>query len=69
MTKARTVKDACPLTALYWDFIHRHRERFAGNPRMRLALRGLARIDNGELREIQARARVARRELGIAEPG
>jgi deoxyribodipyrimidine photolyase-related protein len=50
MTKARTGKDACPLTALYWDFIYSHRERFAGNPRMRLALRGIAHIDSGELR-------------------
>ena len=25
---------ACPINALYWDFLARHRDRFAGNARM-----------------------------------
>jgi len=66
---ARTGEDACPVTALYWDFVDRHRERFAGHPRMRLPLRGLARIDDRELEQIRARAVRARRELGLGQPG
>jgi deoxyribodipyrimidine photolyase-related protein len=63
--RRRTGEDACPLTALYWDFIDRHRDRLATNRRMGLPLRAVSRIDEDELDQIRARARHALVELGM----
>ncbi|MFF3645664.1 cryptochrome/photolyase family protein [Streptomyces sp. NPDC002564] len=40
----RTGEQACPYTAGYWAFLHRHRQRLGGNPRMVQAVRGLERL-------------------------
>lgn len=42
--KVRAGENACPFTAGYWAFLHRHRDRFAKNPRMRQAVAGLDRL-------------------------
>lgn len=39
---------ACPFTAGYWAFLHRNRERLAGNHRMAQPLRGLDRLSDLE---------------------
>ncbi len=52
--KKRVGDDACPFTTLYWSFIDRHRERFAGNPRMAQPVRGLERL--ADLDAVRTRA-------------
>ncbi len=53
---------ACPFTTLYWDFLARHRERFADHPRMALQVKNLDRRDAERARAVAER--VARlREL------
>ncbi|MEO1303762.1 MAG: cryptochrome/photolyase family protein [Pseudomonadota bacterium] len=32
--KTKTGEGACPFNPLYWDFLHRNRDKLAGNPRM-----------------------------------
>lgn len=46
----RTGDRACPYTAGYWAFLHRHRSTLAANHRMARAVRGLDRLS--DLREL-----------------
>jgi deoxyribodipyrimidine photolyase-related protein len=61
----RAGERACPFNTFYWDFLMRHRKRFAGNRRMGLVMRGLDRLDRRERREIAEEASRLRREMGI----
>ena len=60
---AATGEDACPFTTLYWDFLGRHRERFAQHPRLALQVRNLDRKSAEELVAIRDRATALREEL------
>jgi len=53
--KKRTGENACPFTTLYWDFLDRHRDKFAGNHRMAQQIFGLNRLT--DLPELKERAR------------
>ena len=61
--KQRTGSDACPFNLLYWDFLARHRDRFANHPRMAMMIRNLDRIDADELVQIRRGAGVFRESL------
>ncbi len=61
-----TGEGACPFNFLYWDFIGRHAERFAGNTRMAMPLGTLRRMDQGRRDAIGGAARdfLARMDAG-----
>ena len=40
----RTGEHACPFNSLYWDFLHRHRARLAGNHRLAMMYRSWDRM-------------------------
>ena len=55
--RKRVGVDACPFTAGYWSFLHRNRERLAGNQRMAQPLSGLNRLTDLEPLLVQEAAR------------
>jgi len=61
----RTGGGACPFNTFYWDFLLRHRERFAGNRRMAMVLKNVDRLRDGECDAIRSDARRLRRRFGI----
>ena len=47
---------ACPFNFLYWDFIARHAEEFARNPRMAMPVMGLRKLRPEKLAAMRAKA-------------
>ncbi|WP_439813747.1 cryptochrome/photolyase family protein [Zavarzinia sp. CC-PAN008] len=54
--KRRIGAGACPFNALYWDFLGRHAQRFARNPRMAQMVRALQRMAPDERQALHAQA-------------
>jgi deoxyribodipyrimidine photolyase-related protein len=54
--KEKLGEEACPFATLYWDFLLRHRKRFASNRRMALAYKNVDRLTAVEQESIRAQA-------------
>ena len=54
---------ACPFTTLYWDFLMRHEDTLAKNPRMILQVKNLKRLDATEKKAIRKQADTLRISL------
>jgi deoxyribodipyrimidine photolyase-related protein len=51
-----TGDDACPFTTLYWDYLNRHADSLAKNPRMLMQLKNLNRLSPDQKDAIAAKA-------------
>ncbi|MBM3389838.1 MAG: cryptochrome/photolyase family protein [Betaproteobacteria bacterium] len=56
---------ACPYTTLYWDFLLRHEQALAKNPRMVMQVKNLKRMDEGKRAAIQAQALAHVQAVGV----
>jgi deoxyribodipyrimidine photolyase-related protein len=54
--KQRTGPKACPFNALYWDFLSRHRDKLASNPRIGQMIRTYDKFADDERARIMASA-------------
>jgi deoxyribodipyrimidine photolyase-related protein len=57
--------DACPTTILYWNFLIKHYETFARNPRTALMAKNVERFSAEEIGAIQAQAQKTLENLNL----
>ncbi|OYU17429.1 MAG: cryptochrome/photolyase family protein [Rhodobacteraceae bacterium PARR1] len=65
--KEKTGERACPFNLLYWDFLIRHRDRFAVNPRMAQMYRTWDKMEAGHKTRVLADAAAFLRRLEAGE--
>jgi deoxyribodipyrimidine photolyase-related protein len=63
-----TGPNACPFNFLYWDFFARHAGKLAGNMRVAMPIRSLARMDGEKLAAMRANAAAFLARLDAGEP-
>ena len=54
--QTRTDEDSCPFNALYWDFLIRHQDQLASNPRMKMMYRNVERMSSEDREMVLERA-------------
>jgi len=54
--KEKTSQQACPFNSLYWSFMQRHRDRFAGNPRNAMVYRNWDKQTEAQQKAVLRRA-------------
>jgi deoxyribodipyrimidine photolyase-related protein len=59
---------ACPFNLLYWQFLHRHRDRFQSNPRMAQMYRTWDRMAEGHRAKVLAGAEGFLQRLDAGDP-
>ena len=57
---------ACPFTTLYWDYLNKHSDSLAKNPRMVMQLKNLNRLSDEAKSSISAQALKHRQSQGVA---
>ncbi|BCW87844.1 (6-4) photolyase [Alphaproteobacteria bacterium SO-S41] len=63
--KQKTGPDACPFNYLYWNFLSENEQRLAGNPRLAMPYRNLARMDKTQRATIAADSRRFFERIGL----
>jgi deoxyribodipyrimidine photolyase-related protein len=58
-----TGQDACPITTLYWDYLNKHADVLAQNPRMAMQLKNLNRLTAAERSAISEQAQLHRQSV------
>ena len=58
-----TGHNACPFTTLYWDYLNRHSDALAKNPRMLMQLKNLHRLSEDKKQLIAMQAHQHRSEI------
>ncbi|NBR30658.1 MAG: cryptochrome/photolyase family protein [Sphingomonadaceae bacterium] len=66
--RAKTGPKACPLNALYWDFMDRNRDKLANNPRIGMAYRTWDKMAEDQRRALKASAAAHLAKLDAGDP-